>query len=332
MQVWVRFLSGGRRGETVPLQVAMGGSITIGRADENMIVLPAHIDVAASSRHAELQNQNNTLVLVDRGSTNGTWVYGNRVQTVPLASGIRVTFGRGGPEAEVFFQPDAGVPAPPAAPMPAQVARPPAQVTRPGGVVAPQVYAAPAAPAPAAYAQTMNRPAVNAAGAPQQWGAPPPPQYQQPAQQQASVDPGCEICGAHDAPSFVCFTCARCVCESHRDRPTGGCSDCANGGPQQQAAPQAYPQQAYAQQPQYAQPQQQYAPQPGYGAPAGYPPQGGGGGMEGCEICGAQDSPSFVCYGCTRCVCESHRERTTGMCQQCAGAATGGAAQRTGRV
>src|SRR5207253_4333963 len=128
-------------------------------------------------------------------------------------------------------------------------------------------------------------------------------------------------------------------CETHRQRSTGGCNECANGGPQQHAPPQqqyaqpgypqqqqyaqpGYPQQqqyaqpGYPQQQQYAQPgypqqqqQQQYAQQPGYGAPAGYPPQGGGA-VEGCEICGAVDAPSFVCYGCTRCVCESHRERT----------------------
>ena len=52
MQVWVRFLSGGRRGETVPLNIPGGGAITVGRADDNHIVLPANVDVAASSHHA----------------------------------------------------------------------------------------------------------------------------------------------------------------------------------------------------------------------------------------------------------------------------------------
>jgi len=308
MQVWVRFLSGGRRGETVPLNIPPGGAITVGRADDNHIVLPANVDVAASSHHCELRNQNNALVLVDTNSTNGTWVYGQRVTTVPLASGIRVTFGRGGPEAEIFFQPDAASAAP-AAPSPSRTAP---QMAVPGGF-----GAAPAAPAAipkqgdpcgicsrplgadmwmcygckkglcASHYDANARTCVVCSGAQQAqpaqaaaaWGAPQQGYGAAPAA--SATDGGCEMCGAHDAPSFVCMGCTRCVCETHRNRQTGTCQDCATGG------------------------------QPGGGG-------GGAGADGGCEICGAQAATSFVCMGCTRCVCETHRNRQSGTCQDCA--------------
>src|SRR5688572_13426006 len=123
MQVWVRFISGGRRGETIALNLPLNGAITIGRAETNVIVLPAGVDVAASSNHAELRNHNEQLVFVDKNSTNGSWVHGQRVTTCSVTNGLQVTFGRGGPEAQLYFQPDAApVPAPAPAPAPAAAA------------------------------------------------------------------------------------------------------------------------------------------------------------------------------------------------------------------
>jgi predicted component of type VI protein secretion system len=317
MQVWVRFLSGGRRGETVPLNIPNGGAITVGRADDNHIVLPPAVDVAASSHHCELRNQNNALVLVDTNSTNGTWVYGQRVTTVPLASGIRVTFGRGGPEAEVFFQPDSGAAAP-AAPQPARTAP---QMAVPAGLAGGPAAAAAAAP-----------PAIPKQGDP------------------------CGICGRPlGADMWMCYGCKKGLCASHYDPNARTCVVCSGAvaAPVPSYAQATRPGQPVPAQP-YAQPGAPgrapaptqawgaagaapaaagaWGAQPGYGAA----PAGGGNGAavdDGCEICGAQAATSFVCMGCTRCVCETHRDRATGMCEQCArsaGAQQGGYPAQSG--
>jgi hypothetical protein len=321
MQVWVQFLSGGRRGETVPLNIPGGGSITVGRADDNHIVLPASVDVAASSHHCELRNQNNALVLVDSNSTNGTWVYGQRVTTVPLASGIRVTFGRGGPEAEIFFQPDTAGAAP-EAPQQAPVARTAPQMAIQSG------YGAPA-PAPAIPRQGDP---CGICG--------------QPLGADMWMCYGCKkgLCASHfDASARTCV-----VCSGAMAAPAPGYAQAPRCRQPTDTDPMAtltmparpMPAQQYAQQqqgwgaaapaaggwPQQQQQQQQggYAQQGGYPQQGGYAQQGGGGGGPpvdgGCEICGASSEASFVCMGCTRCVCETHRDRGTGMCEQCASA------------
>lgn len=54
------------------------GMITIGRATNNDFVLP---DESASNFHAYFQLAGPGLVLVDAGSSNGTWVNGDRLET-----------------------------------------------------------------------------------------------------------------------------------------------------------------------------------------------------------------------------------------------------------
>lgn len=238
MQVWVRFLSGGRRGETVPLSIPEGGAASIGRADDNTIMLPPAVDVAASSRHCELRPYQGVLWLMDQGSTNGTWINGQRVTQVQLPSGSRVTFGRGGPEAEIFSQADAA----PAAP--AQPAQP--AVPKDGDPCG--ICARPLAPGSwwmcpvcrkgmcsavhydAAAQRCMVCSGAQAAPSFSQATRAATPIPEQPLtnpHQQAAITDGCEICGALSQPSFVCFNCMRCVCETHRSRSTGTCDQCA---------------------------------------------------------------------------------------------------------
>ena len=55
--------------------------MSVGRADDNNIVIP---DGSVSSRHAEIAFDGSSWVLTDTGSTNGTKVGGQRVETINL--------------------------------------------------------------------------------------------------------------------------------------------------------------------------------------------------------------------------------------------------------
>ena len=68
-----------------------GPTFTIGRAEDNDIVLP---DGAASSHHAVLkQNETGNFTVSDLESTNKTMVNGRAIQTSPLRHGDSLLFG-----------------------------------------------------------------------------------------------------------------------------------------------------------------------------------------------------------------------------------------------
>ena len=74
-------------GDTVPLSAA----VTIGRSDENSLQL---FDRFVSSRHALICLRDGHRLLLDRGSTNGTFVNGERVdKEIELKPGDRVAMG-----------------------------------------------------------------------------------------------------------------------------------------------------------------------------------------------------------------------------------------------
>ena len=64
--------------------------VTIGRNDNNDIVLS---DRNVSRRHAYIQYENCRHILYDAGSTNGTFVNGEKVTEVPLLSGDKIRTG-----------------------------------------------------------------------------------------------------------------------------------------------------------------------------------------------------------------------------------------------
>jgi hypothetical protein len=110
MKIVVDHMRGSRRGQRQ--EFAAGGRITIGRHPKNDIVFDAHRDLDASSRHAELREREGTYVLTDVGSSNGTFVGGNRVGEVALEIGrpIVVEFGAGGPELRIWVGDDEAAP------------------------------------------------------------------------------------------------------------------------------------------------------------------------------------------------------------------------------
>jgi pSer/pThr/pTyr-binding forkhead associated (FHA) protein len=84
------------KGQRLPVRTTLAN---IGRADYNDLVLP---DDSVSTVHAKLQRREGIWVIVDAGSTNGTYADGERVtDEAPLPPGALLRFG----EVRAFFEP-----------------------------------------------------------------------------------------------------------------------------------------------------------------------------------------------------------------------------------
>lgn len=82
--------SGPNVGKVYPLEAQ---EITIGRDDSNMIAIN---DVEVSRRHAKVELRGSACVIQDLGSTNGTFVNGQRLSGVQVLNpGDTVSFGEG---------------------------------------------------------------------------------------------------------------------------------------------------------------------------------------------------------------------------------------------
>lgn len=89
--------SGTKKGQRIPIRVPV---VNIGRAEYNDIVLP---EESVSTQHAKLQRRDGVWFLVDLGSTNGTFVDGEKLSgETPIAPGSTIRFG----DASVVFEPD----------------------------------------------------------------------------------------------------------------------------------------------------------------------------------------------------------------------------------
>lgn len=112
MKIVIDHLTGSRRGQRQELP--LGQRVTIGRHPKSDISFDAHRDLDASSRHAELRVRDESLLLVDVGSSNGTFVGGHRLSEVVLEPGepVEVEFGHGGPRLRIWYGPEDEAPAP----------------------------------------------------------------------------------------------------------------------------------------------------------------------------------------------------------------------------
>ena len=106
MRVVIDHVAGSRRGQRQEL--AANGRIRFGRHPDCEVSFDPHKDIDASSRHAELRSVDSGWVLVDLGSSNGTYVEGHRVTETPInpAVPIAVEFGPGGPRIRLFLGED----------------------------------------------------------------------------------------------------------------------------------------------------------------------------------------------------------------------------------
>ena len=81
-------LAGSQKGRTLPL---IRGRNEIGRAGSSLLTLT---DDGVSRHHATVEvDANGSLSLIDRGSTNGTYVNGTRIDRIVLREGDRVQIG-----------------------------------------------------------------------------------------------------------------------------------------------------------------------------------------------------------------------------------------------
>jgi pSer/pThr/pTyr-binding forkhead associated (FHA) protein len=88
-QGWVfRFISGRYQGGEYPL--AELGEIVIGRASDQDMVL---LEDMVSRKHAKLTMQPGNITIADLGSTNGTFVNGEKVKKAQLKEGDRILIG-----------------------------------------------------------------------------------------------------------------------------------------------------------------------------------------------------------------------------------------------
>ena len=109
MRVVIDHVAGTRRGQRQELDAQQ--RIRFGRHPDCEVAFDPYRDIDASSRHAELRPLENGWVLVDLGSSNGTYVDGHRVTESPVATEtpLDLLFGPGGPRVRLFVGDDAAI-------------------------------------------------------------------------------------------------------------------------------------------------------------------------------------------------------------------------------
>ena len=89
MRVVIDHVAGSRRGQRQ--EFSAGSRVRFGRHPECEVSFDPHRDIDASSRHAELRSVASGWVLVDLGSSNGTYVEGHRITETTVAQAVPVT-------------------------------------------------------------------------------------------------------------------------------------------------------------------------------------------------------------------------------------------------
>jgi pSer/pThr/pTyr-binding forkhead associated (FHA) protein len=102
VRVVIDHVGGSRRGQRQELPAE--GRIRFGRHPDCEVAFDPVRDIDASSRHAELRAIDSGWVLVDIGSSNGTYVDGRRVTEAKVIEGVPliVEFGHDGPQLRLF--------------------------------------------------------------------------------------------------------------------------------------------------------------------------------------------------------------------------------------
>ena len=99
MTLELRVLSGTRAGERAQFETPV---VTIGRHAMSNLRFDPNEELDVSTRHAELRSVNGAWTVYDQGSTNGTFVNGERIAGERgLSEGDIVSFGANGPRIEV---------------------------------------------------------------------------------------------------------------------------------------------------------------------------------------------------------------------------------------
>jgi len=114
--VVIDHVAGSRRGQRQ--EFVSSQRVRFGRHPDCEVSFDAHRDIDASSRHAELRPLDAGWVLVDVGSSNGTYVEGRRITEALVTANapVAIEFGPGGPRVRLFVGDESaieGLPPPP---------------------------------------------------------------------------------------------------------------------------------------------------------------------------------------------------------------------------
>lgn len=125
MRVVIDHVAGSRAGQRQ--EFSAESRVRFGRHPDCEVSFDPHRDIDASSRHAELRIAradatdpvSQGWVLVDLGSSNGTYVEGRRVTETQVQqnAAVSVEFGPGGPRIRLFVGDDAAIESLPPAPV-----------------------------------------------------------------------------------------------------------------------------------------------------------------------------------------------------------------------
>jgi pSer/pThr/pTyr-binding forkhead associated (FHA) protein len=120
VRVVVDHVAGARRGQRQ--EFGAEARVRFGRHPDCEVSFDPYRDIDASSRHAELRPRAGAgagWVLVDVGSSNGTYVDGRRVTEASIGenSAVSVEFGSGGPRIRLFIGEDSTIATLPPAPI-----------------------------------------------------------------------------------------------------------------------------------------------------------------------------------------------------------------------
>jgi len=117
VRVVIDHVAGTRRGQRQ--EFPSTARVRFGRHPDCEVSFDAHRDIDASSRHAELRPLDAGWVLVDVGSSNGTYVEGRRITEALVAANapVSVEFGPGGPRVRLFVGDDSAIESLPPAPV-----------------------------------------------------------------------------------------------------------------------------------------------------------------------------------------------------------------------
>ncbi|MBN1773806.1 MAG: trypsin-like peptidase domain-containing protein [Deltaproteobacteria bacterium] len=100
MPIVIEVLSGARRGHRVVLDKPV---VTLGRHPDNDLVFDALSESMVSAFHAELREQApGRWTILDRGSSNGTWVGGDRLTQLAFDGRLELRLAQGGPRLTVM--------------------------------------------------------------------------------------------------------------------------------------------------------------------------------------------------------------------------------------
>ncbi len=128
MKVGFLFLTGDRVGQTA---IVEGPYATLGRHPLCTVAFDGDHDLDVSSRHAAVFREGELFILRDLGSTNGTFVNGQRLWADHiLANEDELQFGQRGPKLRVTLTPDESLPYQPAVPSPTQFSTIPPRRTK----------------------------------------------------------------------------------------------------------------------------------------------------------------------------------------------------------